>query len=323
MPLTTRLRPWIAIFFCLFSLSIRVAAQDAAAVPPNSTQAPIGIETVTPPPDWTASPTSAAAAEIDLSEIERRDHHVLRRPIALSADKVHWADRTYPYGSTRGGTLAVHLGVEFVNPRFTPVYAAESGSVVFAGEDTDLILGPYKNYYGNVVILAHDIRSLDNRQIFTLYAHLDRVEAEAGQDVQAGERLGRVGSSGIALGAHLHFEVRVDDPYDYRLTRNPELWLKHYTDHGMIAGFVHDAQGNPIYGKRIVARSDTVHREVFTYGSDRANRDPVWNENFTVSDLPPGGYEIVILDEVGRLAHRSSVMVAAYQTTFVDVLIEN
>ena len=91
----------------------------------------------------------------------------------------------------------------------------------------------------------------------------------------------------------------------------------------MIAGFVHDAQGNPIYGKRIVVRSDTVRREVFTYGSDRVNRDPVWNENFTVSDLSQGSYEIVILDEVGRLAHRSSVMVEAYQTTFVDVLIEN
>jgi len=311
-----RLLPWIIIFFCLFALSMWTAAQAEGDATLTVTAAP--------PVDLTLiSPTSAAATERALSDLEPREHHLLRRPIELSADKVHWADRTYPYGSTQWDTRDVHLGVEFVNPRFTPVYAAAAGRVVFAGDDSDFLLGPYEGYYGKTVVLAHDIRSLDNRPIFTLYAHLDRVEVENGQEVEAAQRLGRVGSSGIALGAHLHFEVRVDDPFDYRLTRNPELWLQYYIDHGMIAGFVHDAEGNPIDGKRIVVRSDTVQREVYSYGGDRVNRDPVWGENFTVSDLPPGSYEMVILDEVGRLAYRDSVMVEAYQTAFVDVLIEN
>ncbi len=313
---TTRIMPWIIIFFCLFALSMWTAAQAERDATLTATAAP--------PVDLTpVSPTSVAATEVALSDLERREHHLLRRPIELSADKVHWADRTYPYGSTQWDTRDVHLGVEFVNPRFTPVYAAAAGRVVFAGDDSDFLLGPYKDYYGKTVVLAHDIRSLDNRPIFTLYAHLDRVEVENGQEVEVAQRVGRVGSSGIALGAHLHFEVRVDDPFDYRLTRNPELWLQYYIDHGMIAGFVHDAEGNPIDGKRIVVRSDTVQREVYSYGGDRVNRDPVWGENFTVSDLPSGSYEIVILDEAGGLAYRESVMVEAYQTAFVDVLIEN
>ena len=313
------LRLRTALAFCLFLLSIVAAsAQDATATLTHASP----TATSAPSPNLTAA-AAAAATEIALSEIEPTEHHWLRRPIELAPDKVHWADRTYPYGSTQWDTRPIHLGVEFVNPRFTPVYAAEAGQVVFAGEDSDMLIGPYTDYYGKAVILEHPFRSLDNLPVFTLYAHLDRVEVKNGQEVQAGERLGRIGSSGIALGAHLHFEVRVDDPFDYRLTRNPELWLQHYIDHGMIAGFVHDAEGHPIDGKRIVVRSDTVHREVFTYGSDRVNRDPVWNENFTVSDLPQGSYEIVILDAAGRLAYRSPVIVKAYQTAFVDALIEN
>ena len=315
MPSATRLLRIIGVFFCLLSLPAGAAAQDATAAPADSVQAANDPTAV--------SLGSAEATATALAEIEPTDHHWLRRPIALSDNTVHWADRTYPYGSTQWDTRAVHLGVEFVNPRFTPVHAAASGWVAFAGEDSDVLLGPYENYYGKVVVLGHTIRSLDNRPIFTLYAHLDRVEVEAGQAIRAGERLGRVGSSGIAVGAHLHFEVRVDDPFDYRLTRNPELWLEHYIGRGMIAGLAHDAEGNPIYGQRIVVRSDTINREVFTYGSDLVNRDPVWNENFTASDLPQGSYEIVILDDVGRLAYRGQIMVEAYQTAFVDVLIES
>ena len=302
------------LFFCLFLLSAAAVAQDIAVVPPSATPDANRLQADAPPDLATATA---------VSEIEPKEHHWLRRPIELSDDKIHWVDRTYPYGSTQWNTRSVHLGVEFVNPRFTPVYAAEAGRVVFAGEDADVLVGPYKGYYGNVIILAHDFRSLDNRPVFTLYAHLDRVEVENGQEVQDGQRLGRVGSSGIALGAHLHFEVRVDDPFDYQLTRNPALWLQYYIDHGMIAGFVHDAEGEAIEGRRIVVRSDDVYREVFTYGAGRVNRDPVWGENFTVSDLPQGSYEIAILDAAGRLAYRSEVKVEAYQTAFLDVLIES
>ncbi len=270
-------------------------------------------------PDIEATPELEADNE---EVIEKKEHHVLKRPIELSADKVHWVDRLYPYGGTLAETREVHLGVEFVNPRFTPVFSAKDGTVVFAGTDSDFPIGPYENYYGEVIIIAHDLTSLDGMPIFTLYGHLDRVEVEAGQSVEAGERIGRIGSSGIAIGAHLHFEVRVDDPYDYHLTRNPELWLQYYVDHGQIAGYIHDADGNPIFGRRLVVRSDTVNREIFTYGSDRVNSDPVWQENFIAGDLPADDYEIVMLDEKGLVIYREQFEVEAYKTTYVDIVID-
>ena len=254
--------------------------------------------------------------------IEKKEHHVLLRPIEITADTVHWADRTYAYGSTQWDTRQVHLGVDFVNKRFTPIYAAADGTVIFAGNDSEFPLGPYEDYYGNVVIIAHDMDTLDGEQVFTLYGHMDRVEVAEGDEVEKGERIGRVGSSGIAAEPHLHFEVRVGEPFDYRFTRNPELWLQYYVDHGMIAGYVHDGEGQPIYNQRIVVRSETVNREVFTYAGDRVNRDPVWQEDFTVGDLPADDYEIVILNERGAVAYRNTVTVKPYKTTFVDIVIE-
>lgn len=254
--------------------------------------------------------------------IEKREHHILKRPIEINSNTVHWVDRTYPYGSTQWDTKEVHLGVEFVNQRYTPVLSAEAGEVVYAGSDTDVLVGPYTGYYGNVIVIAHEILSLDDKPVFTLYGHLDRVEVQTGEQITAKQRIGRVGSSGIALGAHLHFEVRVDDPFDYTLTRNPELWIQNYVDHGLLTGIVHDADGNPVMGQRLVVRSSTVNREIFTYGSERVNIDPVWQENFTVGDLPAGDYEIVMLDSGGRVAYRNTVTVEAYKTTFVDILLD-
>ncbi len=51
--------------------------------------------------------------------------------------------------------------------------------------------------------------------LYTLYGHLESVSVTAGQPVNAGDVVGIVGSSGVALGSHLHFEVRQDDPHSY------------------------------------------------------------------------------------------------------------
>ncbi|MDE2776651.1 MAG: M23 family metallopeptidase [Chloroflexota bacterium] len=265
------------------------------------------------------APQSATA----ITEIERVEHNILHRPIELAEDKTHWIDRSYAYGDTRLNARPVHLGVEFVNERNTAVYAAKAGRVVFAGEDTDAQLGPILDYYGKVVVLSHDISSLDGQRLFTLYGHLERIDVKTGQMVGDQARVGRVGSSGVALGAHLHFEVRVGDPFDYLQTRNPELWLQHYLDHGMIVGSLRDQDGEMMAGWRLAVRTDADSRDVFTYGGDEVNSDPVWRENFTAGDLREGEYEIVVLDENGALAHQEHVEVEAYRTTVVEIVLEN
>lgn len=88
-----------------------------------------------------------------------------------------------------------HLGTDFAAPRGTPARTVGDGVVEFAGA---------QNGYGNVVIMRHR----DNIQ--TVYAHLSKVLVRRGQQVNQGENVGLVGSTGWATGPHLHFEIRVN-----------------------------------------------------------------------------------------------------------------
>ncbi len=254
--------------------------------------------------------------------VERVEHNILHRPIELADGLTHWADRSYPYGSTQQGVRPVHLGVEFVNPRGTPVYASLAGTVVYASDDSETLLGPVLDYYGNVVVIAHELESLAGERIFTLYGHLRSVAVESGQTLGDLDLIGRVGSSGVAIGAHLHFEVRAEDPFDYRATRNPALWLQHYRGRGLIAGSLRDAAGETIYGKRLRLRNENMQRDVYTYADDSVNPDSVWDENFTISDLPAGDYQLIMLKDNGAIAYRETLSVEPLRTTFVEIVLD-
>ncbi len=101
---------------------------------------------------------------------------------------------------------AMHKGIDIAAPVGTPVGAAESGEVVFAGK---------MRGYGRTVILRHDVHRA------TLYAHNRALRVTRGQYVRRGQVIATVGRSGHASGPNLHFEVRVDDH-----TRNPLYYLE-------------------------------------------------------------------------------------------------
>jgi len=304
-----------------------VLASATPSSPPSAT--PLVLAVV--PPTQTASPTATFAptttftvAPPDVASVTmpRADHYILSRPIAREpgSDRVDYIDRTYPYGGTQSGVRDVHLGVEFVNRRFTPVLAAEAGRVVFAGDDSETMIGPALGYYGNVVIVAHAPTTLDGLQLFTLYGHLQDIAVAEGDTVGTGDRLGRVGDSGIAIGPHLHFEVRAGDPFDYQATRNPALWLRPFPGHGTLAGIVR-AGDDPqeAYGQVILVRSQRLNWEAYVYGGDRANPDPVWGENFVLPDLPADRYEVIVSDERGRRLFSQQVDIEAGQTAWVEI----
>jgi murein DD-endopeptidase MepM/ murein hydrolase activator NlpD len=86
-----------------------------------------------------------------------------------------------------------HGGIDLAAPSGTPIAAARDGVVSKAG---------WVGAYGYVVYLDHG----DGSQ--TRYAHMMRIDVEAGADVRQGDRLGLVGSTGASTGPHLHFELR-------------------------------------------------------------------------------------------------------------------
>jgi hypothetical protein len=119
---------------------------------------------------------------------------------------------TSPYGSRKHpltGVTKLHTGMDFGAPQGAQVSAARDGRVVFAA--------PTKAY-GNRVVVDHGL--IDGKRLETTYSHLSLLEVTAGQAVRTGAPIGRVGSTGLSTGPHLHFEVIYDGYYT-----DPQPWL--------------------------------------------------------------------------------------------------
>lgn len=92
------------------------------------------------------------------------------------------------------GSMRFHSGTDIGAPEGTPVLAAFDGKVEIA----DVVGG-----YGLTVVLQHNKGTEQ-----TLYAHMSELFVKPGEDVKQGEVIGRVGSTGMSTGPHLHFEFR-------------------------------------------------------------------------------------------------------------------
>lgn len=316
--------------------SVAIATNGTPTALPTRTFTPTPTATFTFTPTYTPSATMTATHTLTPSDTPTPtlsptpepfvDHYALYRPISPEGENE--LDRTYPYGDTQYDTRETHHGVEFFNPRGTPVIAAEAGIVLYAGDDARTVFGPVVNFYGNLVVLEHTVPSPTGRTVYTIYAHLDRVDVEAGQTVKQGERIGVVGDTGIAIGPHLHFEVRIGDPYDYGATQNPDLWIFPHFDTGTLAGRVTDREGNlqysvPLKLRRAGAVNTSIFYYAFTYADDSVNSSVSWNENFTRGDLRPGDYDVIISTLYGRVLFEGIVTIAAGKTSWVEIQIDD
>jgi murein DD-endopeptidase MepM/ murein hydrolase activator NlpD len=90
-------------------------------------------------------------------------------------------------------TLRMHTGIDFTAPKGTPVYATADGVVV--GNPAGM------SGYGITIIVNHGFGYQ------TLYAHLSRVAVKPGTKVKRGQVVGYVGSTGLSVAPHLHYEV--------------------------------------------------------------------------------------------------------------------
>lgn len=113
------------------------------------------------------------------------------------------------FGARDGG---FHKGVDFVPGAGTPIYAIADGVATTATFDN--------SGYGQHVVLQHNLGGVD---IESLYGHM--IEGSSpivvGQQVKVGDFLGLVGDTGIAYGAHLHFEIHID-----KVPVDPFAWLQ-------------------------------------------------------------------------------------------------
>jgi len=118
---------------------------------------------------------------------------------------VHGAVVTQPFGCTEFTlepfTMAcpsrhIHTGLDLAAASGTPIYAAADGRVQ--------VINSGAGGYGLHVQLTHA------GGLFTLYGHLSSAEVGDGQLIKAGSEIGRMGSTGMSTGSHLHFEVRRD-----------------------------------------------------------------------------------------------------------------
>ena len=119
------------------------------------------------------------------------------------------------YGMRRHPILGyrrMHSGMDFRARHGTPIHAATDGKVEFAGRNGG---------YGNFVRLRHQ------GNFGTGYAHMSRIAVSAGQNVERGQVIGYVGSTGLSTGPHLHYETyrgsRKVDPADIKFVTRAQL----------------------------------------------------------------------------------------------------
>lgn len=258
-----------------------------------------------------------------------RDHYWLMRPIDSNAQ--NWVLSIYPYGSDGNdpsNPLRVHHGVDMPNPVGTVVRAAGSGTVIYSADGRLAQTDIFQNSpsYGNVIVIQHDF-GYNGMFIWTLYAHLSSAFVRAGETVTAGQPIGQVGQTGRVTGPHLHFEVRLgrtEADNRYGSTYNPVLWMVPYVGTGVIAGAVRDANGRFINDADITIRNyatgqvqTTTTTYVFNNSGFDVNSDPVWQENFAVTDIPVGRYNVIATINGERIVRQVTVVEGT--TAFVEL----
>ena len=105
-----------------------------------------------------------------------------------------------------GNPGSPHGGMDLPGVTGTPVHAAQRGRVALAGE---------LFFSGNTVVVDHGLG------IYTFYGHLSEIDVKAGDSLETGAVLGKVGATGRVTGPHLHWGLTVE-----RARVNPLLFVK-------------------------------------------------------------------------------------------------
>lgn len=129
-------------------------------------------------------------AQLDWATRQEINGDLFRRPLRAKyylSSYYGWRDS--PFNT---GKRSFHTGIDMACPTGTPIYPAMDGLVTAAG---------YNSTYGNYVIIQH------HSGYKTLYGHMSKITCKKGNFVYTTTQIGKVGSTGLSTGPHLHFTV--------------------------------------------------------------------------------------------------------------------
>ncbi len=150
----------------------------------------------------------------ELLEIAPALSEILSRDKLEMEDHIYLMDHTPSIWPTWGTITSLfnerryghwHKGLDIGNNNGTPINASASGVVIFSG---------WHGSYGRKIVIYHGFG------YSTVYAHLYRLSVSVGDEVEKGEIIGTMGSTGRSSGPHLHYEVLVDG-----VPNNPQNFL--------------------------------------------------------------------------------------------------
>ncbi|MGC4083360.1 MAG: M23 family metallopeptidase [Vicinamibacterales bacterium] len=152
----------------------------------------VSPEFVNPPPEIQDRIVREAALLRDIyavvsSEPGWRDGFV--RPVPNAANSAFGTRSVF-----NGNARSPHAGTDFLSPAGTPIHAPAAGRAVVARE---------LFFTGNTVIIDHGLG------VFSMLAHLSRIDVAEGQSIATGETIGLVGATGRVTGPHLHWALRI------------------------------------------------------------------------------------------------------------------
>lgn len=139
--------------------------------------------------------SAVETAEIEVLEVVKEQEKIK----AATLDGVYFAVKpvtgtiTSRYGAVEDIRDHTHKGLDIAAPYGTKIMAAADGKVSYSG---------WMGGYGNLIIIDH------GNGIQTYYGHCSKLYASVGDEVEAGECIAAVGSTGYSTGNHLHFEIR-------------------------------------------------------------------------------------------------------------------
>jgi murein DD-endopeptidase MepM/ murein hydrolase activator NlpD len=191
------------------AVSLTSATNTSAAVNPSSDQsmqpaAPQALRSRL----GVTRPAVVATAPLGSENYEPLMKPLTGRMVSPELPSLPNADHFLPEGMTTGyiwpakGVLTsgygwrwgrMHQGIDIASDIGTPVHAAANGVIQYAGWNS--------GGYGNMIEIRHADGSM------TRYAHLNAIFVRQGQEVNQGEQIAEMGSTGYSTGPHLHFEV--------------------------------------------------------------------------------------------------------------------